>query len=115
LYFNFSIPLTSYFLDCVPFVLNNSSSRINGDSSQNKSNGRLVKAYSKFIQLMWTKPLNGRQNHVMNPSLIAVEIRSINPSFRSYTQQVIFYLNNSNENLDFYFEGCTRISSMFYG
>jgi hypothetical protein len=62
---------------------------------------------------MWTKPLNGRQNHVMNPSLIAVEIRSINPSFRSYTQQVIFYLNNSNEN--FHFEGCTRISSMFYG
>jgi hypothetical protein len=62
--FYFSIPLTSYFLDCVPFIMNNSSSRVNGDSSQNKSNGRLVKAYSKFIQLMWTKPLNGRQKFV---------------------------------------------------
>jgi hypothetical protein len=26
----------------------------------------------------------------MNPSSIAAEIRSINPSFRSYTQQVTF-------------------------
>jgi hypothetical protein len=68
---------------------------------------------------MWAKPLNGRQkfaflffekylkeisssstSHVIKPSSIVVEIRSINPSFRSYTQQVTC-LNNSKKN--FYF------------
>ncbi|CAF1317555.1 unnamed protein product [Adineta steineri] len=87
------VPLTSYFLDCIPFVANNTYRRANGDSSSssssshNKSNGRLVKAYSKFVESMWAKPTRGRQNQVMNPSSIAAEIRSINPSFRSYTQQ----------------------------
>ena len=69
-------------------MVSNSSHRTHGDSSQNKSNGRLAKAYSKFIESMWRKPLNGRQSQVMNPSSIAAEIRAINPSFRSYTQQV---------------------------
>ncbi|CAF1116313.1 unnamed protein product [Adineta ricciae] len=80
-------PLTSYFLDCTSFVLNNPQRRVNGSSSQNKSNGRLAKAYTKFIESMWKKRTNGNQSHVMNPSSIAAEIRSINPSFRSYTQQ----------------------------
>ncbi|CAM4976055.1 unnamed protein product [Rotaria socialis] len=81
------VPLTSYFLDCIPFIGINSYRRVNGDLSNMKSNGRLVKAYFKFIESMWTKPLQGRQSHVINPSSIAAEIRSINPSFRSYTQQ----------------------------
>ncbi|UJR24742.1 hypothetical protein I4U23_006116 [Adineta vaga] len=81
------VPLTSYFLDCTSFVLNNSQRRINGDLSSNKSNGRLAKAYIKFIESMWVKPPNEKQSQIINPSSIAAEIRSINPSFRSYTQQ----------------------------
>ncbi|CAF3110406.1 unnamed protein product [Rotaria sp. Silwood2] len=48
-----------------------------------------MKTCSKSIDLMCTKSPNGRQNHVMNPSSIAAEIRPINPIFRSYTQQDI--------------------------
>ncbi len=59
--FNVSVPLTSYFLDCTSFIVSNSSRRVNGDSSQNKPNGRLAKAYLKFIESMWAKPLNGQQ------------------------------------------------------
>ncbi|CAF1020545.1 unnamed protein product [Rotaria sordida] len=81
------VPLTSYFLDCIPFIGTNSYRRINGDLSHIKPNGRLVTSYLKFIESMWIKPLRGRESHVINPSSIAAEIRSINPSFRSYTQQ----------------------------
>jgi hypothetical protein len=59
--FDKSVPLTSYFLDCNPFIVNNSYRRIHGDSSHNKSNGRLAKTYLKFIETMWTKSTNGRQ------------------------------------------------------
>jgi hypothetical protein len=45
--------------------VSNSFRRVNGDSSHNKSNGRLVKAYYKFIESMWTKPLNGRQRFLL--------------------------------------------------
>jgi len=100
-----SVPLTSYFLDCIPHLLNSNST---GDSSSHRSNVKLVKAYSKLIRLLWIKSLHGKQTYsflyslkliivnccfseVLSPSSIATEIRSINPSFRSYTQQVRFY------------------------
>ncbi|CAF4018718.1 unnamed protein product, partial [Rotaria sp. Silwood1] len=44
------VPLTSYFLDCIPFIVTNSNRRSNGDLSNIKANGRLVTAYLKFIQ-----------------------------------------------------------------
>jgi hypothetical protein len=50
--FNESIPLTNCFLDCTPFIVSNSYRRVNGDSSHNKSNERLVKVYFKFIETM---------------------------------------------------------------
>jgi hypothetical protein len=62
----FSVPLTSYFLDCMTFIVTNSSHRVNGDSSNNKSNGKLAKAYLKFIQLMWKKSNNGRQRFFLS-------------------------------------------------
>ncbi|CAF3885605.1 unnamed protein product, partial [Rotaria sp. Silwood1] len=80
------VPLTSYFLDCIPFIETNTNRRINGDISNIKSNGRLVTAYFIFIQSMWLKSAHGRQCHIINPTSIAAEIRSINRSFRSYTQ-----------------------------
>jgi hypothetical protein len=54
-------------------------------------------------------------SHVMSPSSIAAEIRSINPSFRSYTQQVGFLERKIFFKIFILFEGCSRISSMFYG
>ena len=86
--------------------MNKSSRRLNGSSMQNKSNGRLIKVYSKLIQLLWIKASKQSKQYVhffprisieppppdfsdiINPSSIAIEIRGINPSFRSYTQQV---------------------------
>ena len=44
--------------------MSNSPRRINGESSHNKSNGKLAKAYLKFIETMWAKSLNGRQRFV---------------------------------------------------
>lgn len=127
-----SVPLTSYLLDCIPFVMNKSSSRINGISTQNKSNGRLIKVYFKLIQLLWTKSSkqskqfvrsffyfdkNSFFSDIINPSSIAVEIRGINPSFRSYTQQVKkrrFRIMIKEFNFVIK-KGCSRISSLFYG
>ena len=79
-----------YLLDCIPFVLNKSSySRLNGNSTQNKSNGSLVKVYAKLIQLLWTKSIetvcsfffyfnknfNDYFSDIINPSSVAIEIR----------------------------------------
>jgi len=125
-----SVPLTSYFLDCIPHLLNSNST---GDSSSHRSNVKLVKAYSKLIRLLWIKSLHGKQTYsflyslkliivnccfseVLSPSSIATEIRSINPSFRSYTQQVRFYFivffQMSKKCL---LKRMFKSSSMFYG
>jgi len=79
------VPLTSYFLDLSSLILSSSHPRT--ISSDRKSNGKLGKAYCKFLQSMWLKQKSGSTNEIINPNSIANEIRSTNPSFRSYSQQ----------------------------
>lgn len=54
----FSVPLTSYFLDFAPLIMNDCYYRRISDSSNSKSNGKLAKSYLKYLQSMWIKPSN---------------------------------------------------------
>ncbi|CAF1137639.1 unnamed protein product, partial [Didymodactylos carnosus] len=72
------IPLTSYFLDCSNFI---QYQHLKTTSS------KLSKYYLKFCREMWSRKVINDRYSAINPSSISAEIRYVNPSFRSYTQQ----------------------------